>query len=321
MMESSDARPASEVDSNEEGVVDENHEISYDTILAWKKARMTEWLSLRNMHKSGKKADLAKRIFRVLSEHGSDTNSDSGSDIEVAFCPLPPPESLLTGWEPVTDTSIRPLESKDIENYFIHHKSPTVDKQQNFQRQLGKAKKLANEGHVSSTNLHVISQDSTSLYIKGECFPSMRQRVQVPGAVVHKYTQYITLTKSTSFITTAKCNCKAGVAGLCAHVGAVLIVLSRISQPACTSNPCVWTKPSMKGESGPKMWNDISFVNTEHRSHDSQTSVKPYPGLYQAGPCADPDSFLADLLQGLGSVNPDCVLYKTLCSKIEDINK
>ena len=37
--------------------------------------------------------------------------------------------------------------------------------------------------------------------------------------------------------------------------------------------------------------------------------AKPWPFVYKAGPSADSESFRDEILDGLASVNPDCVMY------------
>lgn len=296
---------------------------SYEELMTWKKNAMVDWLSNHKKPKSGTKAQLATRIYRAMHEDSS-PDTGSGTDSEPEAQPdtatLPAPQSLQSGWQPVSDVDMVALQTKDIENYFVHHKNPTTGREGNFQRQLGKAKKLANEKHVTSLNVHTILPDCNVLYIKARCVPSMRQNVRLAnGMTVQEYTQYVTVSKASSFILAAKCNCKAGACGLCAHVGACLIVLSRTTTPSCTSSACVWTRPSMKKETGPRRWQDINFVNTENKTPGAQ-SVKPYPGVYRAGPCADPDKFLTDMLKGLEEVNPTCVLFSTLCAGKDNIS-
>lgn len=115
------------------------------------------------------------------------------------------------------------------------------------------------------------------------------------------------------------CNCKAGLSGVCSHVGGLLLVLSNI-KTACTSVECRWDRPPRRpdGNLQPQRVEDIILINTENV--DKRPPKKAYPGTYQAGPCNDPDAFLSDLLKGLGDANPGCVLYQTLCAKPANVD-
>lgn len=49
--------------------------------------------------------------------------------------------------------------------------------------------------------------------------------------------------------------------------------------------------------------------------------VKPYPGVYQVGPCGeDGESFLQEILNGLKNIYPQSVLYQTLTAEPDDIS-
>ena len=66
----------------------------------------------------------------------------------------------------------------------------------------------------------------------------------------------------------------------------------------------------------PKKVHEVRFTNPGSK----EDKLRPYPDVFQAGPCKDPDVFLADLLTGLDLVNPNCALYKTLKSAPADIS-
>ena len=140
-------------------------------------------------------------------------------------------------------------------------------------------------------------------YIKGHCKPSMRTTVQVgnKGQTSTYYSLHVCLAKSTGHILSAYCNCKAGEAGLCAHVGGLLFSLVNIKN-ACTTKQCTWTEPRhIARKPSPKKVHEVRFTNPGSK----EDKLRPYPDVFQAGPCKDPDVFLADLLIGLGLVNPN----------------
>lgn len=57
---------------------------------------------------------------------------------------------------------------------------------------------------------------------------------------------------------------------------------------------------------------------------DKEIPQKPYPGVYQASLCNDPDKFLAEVLDGLKTARPSSVLYQTMSDAVhikEILNK
>ena len=172
---------------------------------------------------------------------------------------------------------------------------------------LTKARKLSNEHHIKKLLYHPISDDSTFSYFKADCKPSMRE-------CAYKVTVCIS---SFGIVETGYCTCKAGPSAVCCHVGALLLYLLMMKD-ACTNIGWSWTKPQVSGASSPKRFVDVPIVNTANTTE--LPPVKPYPGVYKAGPCQDPDQFLQDCLGGLGAVNSTCVLYKVLCDTVSGIS-
>ncbi|XP_071122530.1 uncharacterized protein [Mytilus edulis] len=195
----------------------------------------------------------------------------------------------------------------------MYHKNPTTGESTNFERQMKKAKRLCNEGFIRDIEYNPINQGSEHNYFRSKCMPSMRQIVQVgdTGNTAKYYSLHISIIKVTGLIVSAFCNCKAGGAGLCAHVGSLLYTLVK-TKDACTSNACGWDRPrSLQRKPSPNRVCDIKFVKTE--KEQKAEKIKPYPGVYQAGPCREEGNlFLHDILDGLKDVYPECVLYQTL---------
>lgn len=150
----------------------------------------------------------------------------------------------------------------------------------------------------------------------------MKQHVFVHGNIsASQYTLHIVLTKETGSVQFASCNCKAGLSGVCSHVGGLLFTVVKIKNP-CTSRECEWQRPrTISNPPSPKRLQDIRFVKTDNDacSHETPT-VKPYPGVYQAGQCNDPDNFLKEILQGLQLTHSSSVLYQTLSWNSLDIS-
>jgi hypothetical protein len=51
--------------------------------------------------------------------------------------------------------------------------------------------------------------------------------------VIYLYTLHIVLTKETGSVQFASCNCKAGLSGVCSHVGGLLFTVVKIKN-SCT---------------------------------------------------------------------------------------
>ena len=118
--------------------------------------------------------------------------------------------------------------------------------------------------------------------------------------------------KLTGHIISAYCNCKAGEAGLCPHVGSLLFSIVRMKN-ACTSQECTWDRPrAVQRKPSQKRVHEVRF--------HSATENRPYPDTFQASACKNPNTFLEDLMDGLGDINPGCVLYKNSNSKSVDVS-
>ena len=157
-------------------------------------------------------------------------------------------------------------------------------KRAKFQRHLKKAKKLCNENYLKDIKYHAVSESSDICYIKANCKPSMKNTVQVGNAgqlsISSVYTLNVRLTKLTGHIISAYCNCKAGEAGLCAHVGCLLFSIVRMKN-ACTSQGCTWDRPrAVQRRPSPKRVHEVRF--------HSATTNRPYPDTFQASACKDP---------------------------------
>ncbi|XP_022312596.2 uncharacterized protein LOC111117719 [Crassostrea virginica] len=287
-----------------------------EMLRTWKMDQLKEWLLTRGLKRSGKKEVLVKRVYRVM-QSGDDSSSDSASESDLDDTPCVTPINEVT--EPWKDISVRclpPLHEKDIDNYFIYQKNPTSGKKARFQRHMKKAQKFAAEGYIYNIFYNAVSENSDYCYIKSNCKPSMKIKVSVGnlGKVTDSYSLHVCLVKETGKIESAYCDCKAGECGLCAHAGALMYTVSKVKN-ACTSQECQWNRPrSMKKKPDPLKVIDIQL------SENERCTGKPYPDVYQAGPCKDPDQFLQDLMSGMDEVNPRCVLYQTLACKPADIS-
>lgn len=286
----------------------------------WKVKKLKAWLEGKGLKRSGNKNVLMKRVYRAYQNlYDSDlslSGNDSEIDIEKMHTHFSTIESSLS-WTSVSNDNLPDIKDKDIENYYLYQNHPTSGKRAQFKRHLKKAKKLCAENYLSELLFHHGSAESEVCYVKSKCKPSMRTIVQVgnTGQTAKLYSSHVCLTKSTGHIMTGYCNCKAGHAGLCAHVGGLLFTLVKIKN-ACTSQSCGWDRPRpIQRKPSPKRVHEIKFS-----TNADNDKIRPYPEKFQASACNDPDNFLNDLLEGLELVNPGCVLYKTLKSKPADIS-
>ena len=155
------------------------------------------------------------------------------------------PIHIITKWKTLDFSDIPPgLASRDVDSYFIYQKNPVAGARLHFDRQMKKAKRLCNEGFIRDILYRQINDALDFYYIKCTCLPSMRQTVNIdPSGLTAKfYTLHVCLGIQIGNIFNDKCNCKAGGAGLCSHVGALLYSLVK-SKESCTSNECTWDLP------------------------------------------------------------------------------
>lgn len=127
------------------------------------------------------------------------------------------------------------------------------------------------------------------------------------------YSLNVCLGRKFENIFNARCNCKAGGGGLWLHVGALLKTLVK-TKDSCTSSECTWDRPRpLQRKPSPVRVCDITFI-TKTEKETQTKKVRPYPGIYQAGPIKEiqNETFLDDILKGLDNAYPQCVLYQTL---------
>ncbi|XP_033762292.1 uncharacterized protein LOC117343858 [Pecten maximus] len=300
---------------------DSVHEVSLSSeeLTTWSKKNLQHWLSKRGLKKSGNKSTLVNRIIRTINFGESDISSDTdSSDEENNFTNLPNIKELEK-WDELTTSNSPPVRVEDVHNYFLFEKNPVTGRTKHCNRQLQKSKKFSNENYIGDIQYN--SVDSTSLYcvVRAKCKPSMRQKVAVTdGKVRSYYSLSVTLTKQTGKIICATCDCKAGLSGVCSHVGGLLLTVVKV-RTSCTSTGCTWLEPnaSLTRPLSPKRIADINFETDSTKDH----AIKPFPNVYQAGPGKDPCSFFNDILKGLKLANPSSVLYRTMCASSGNIDE
>ncbi|XP_063397961.1 uncharacterized protein LOC134708342 [Mytilus trossulus] len=274
----------------------------------WKVTKLQEWLEKHKLKKSGLKEVLVNRVYRAMSGY-MDSDPDS-SDENLGEDLIPVHE--ISNWKTLDFSDIpNGLASKDVDGYFLYQKNPTTGARLHFDRQMKKAKRLCNEGFIRDI---LYSDLSDFCYIKSKCLPSMKQSVSIgtSGMTAKFYSLNVCLGRKFGNIFNARCNCKAGGAGLCAHVGALLYTLVK-TKDSCTSSECTWDRPRpLQRKPSPARVCDITFTKTEKETQTKK--VRPYPGIYQAGPIKEiqNETFLDDILKGLENAYPQCVLYQTL---------
>ena len=299
----------SESDGEQQDVLTE------DVLTRWTKKQLQDWLSGHQKRKSGNKPVLIARILRCVHFGSDDSGSEVSSDSDTDDIDVPTYDSI-TDWDLLTTEKCPPVREEDITDYFLYAKNPVTGKPKKCKRQLKKSRKFCKENYIYETAISDIP-DSPYCYVKAKCEPSMRDFVIVNGQKLDHYPIHVLLVKSTGRVESGYCGCKAGIPGVCSHVGALLFVMSKIHS-ACTSVLCEWQKPrTVKNRLSPKRLEDIAFVNPEV---NKETPLKAYPGVYQAGPCSDPDTFFEDIMKDLGNVNPSCVLFQTLNRETTDIS-
>ena len=127
------------------------------------------------------------------------------------------PIQMITKWKTLDFSDIPPgLASRDVDSYFMYQKNPVAGAKLYFERQMKKAKRLCNEGFIRNILYRQINDALYFCYIKCTRLPSMRQTVNIdPSGLTAKfYTLHVCLGINIGNIFNAKCNCKAGGAGL-----------------------------------------------------------------------------------------------------------
>ena len=135
-----------------------------------------------------------------------------------------------------------PVREEDIVDFFLYAKNPVTGKPKKCKRQLKKSRKFSHQNYVYDKSISAIS-DSPYCYLKAECEPSMRDTVLANGQKLDHYPLHVVLVKTTGRVEPGYCGCKAGLLGVCSHVGALLFTMNKI-QPACASALCEWQRPS-----------------------------------------------------------------------------
>ena len=294
---------------------DQHTVLTQDVLTKWTKKQLQDWLTKHKKRKSGNKPILIARILRCVNFGSDDSGSEdsSGSDSDAADIPT---FDSITDWDILSTERCPPVREEDIVDYFLYAKNPVTGKPKKCKRQLKKSRKFSHQNYIYDTSISAIS-DSPYCYMKAKCEPSMRDTVLVNGQKLDHYPLHVVLVKTSGRVESGYCGCKAGLPGVCSHVGALLFTMNKI-QSACTSALCEWQRPrTSKNRLSPKRLVDIEFINPEQTR---ETPIKPYPGVYQAGPCCDPDTFFQDIMKDLGKVNSSCVLFQTLNPEVTDIS-
>ena len=114
-------------------------------------------------------------------------------------------------------------------------------------------------GHVVKVEKISNLNDDGLCHIRGRILPSMKKTTV--------YSAFITLREKK--VLRAKCACPAGFEGHCNHVAALLFFLEEFcaqngNNDACTSQPCVWNKPSRKRKVDNVPIHQVNFVKHDH---------------------------------------------------------
>ena len=279
----------------------------------WSNKDLKAWLVRRGLPKSGVKSVLAKRVYRAMNEGESDiTDTESESECEDYDMTVDDDK-----WEPASIDNIPPIEYKDVCNYFLYRKSQ-FGTRRNCKRQLLKAKRFSAERFVGKVEVNSCPE---VVVVRASCRPSMKQVVQIEKGLVAKcYSLRLVIIVETGRVYSGHCNCKAGVTGLCSHVGGTLFTLLKIRE-ACTSSLCEWVKPPVPtSQVQPQRVCDIRIHKPEKENAPVQ---KAYPGVFNPARCDVENcatDFLTDLLDGLETACPGSRLYRTLRCKKSDIS-
>ena len=220
------------------------------TISEKKVNELKDCLRLRGLKSSGKKEELAARVFYAMENDlpvvktAEEVQADIARDYERKLCVsgchvIPDPLKMDQGWVnekegvrywPVTLYM-------DIFNVLAFHPNELASNDLSDYKQ-SKAYSYFSQGWLGQLQFNNINGDSTLCLLRGSCRPSQRS-----NDIPHRL--WICLEKQTGKIVCTHCTCMAGMSQTCNHIAAALFRIESASRlglnnPSCTSAPCEW---------------------------------------------------------------------------------
>ena len=218
-------------------------------------AELKAFLAENDLPTTGRKQELQERAVNILE------TEDLLYAIEAsAFVDLTIPSAPIFGDLPAdgwTSEDLPAISEQLVKDY--------LRKMGGYTKNYRTGARLTRGGHVS----HILRSESPPFtYLKARCKPTMRQNPPY-------YDNFLKLSRSvddgTITIQGANCRCPAGETQSCVHIAGLLLTLAEVTQTACTSQVCLWSRPHGKSSKA-QLSADLDFGLA------SSTGYQPYCG-------------------------------------------
>ncbi len=272
---------------------------------------LKNFLRLRGLKVSGKKEELAARVFVAyennlpIKKTAEEVETEIASEYQQKLLIedgvlIPDPLTVQDGWLS-EDMGIKfwPLTLyPDIFNFLAFHPNELASSDLSDYK-TSKAYNYYSQGWLSPLHFHNIEGDSKVCLLKGSCRPS--QRI---NDTHHKL--WICIAKKSGKILRAHCTCMAGLSQTCNHVAAALFRIEAASRmglnnPSCTSLPCQWL-PNNKLVKNIKI-KDLKLARSDFgRRGKKRTEINSSPKkAYKANSNNNHSLSLGDIVSALNS--------------------
>ena len=202
------------------------------TLSSWTVEQLKDYLRENNLPLSGNKAELVSRVSACLDTTFFEAElrvqpfqkfNNEGNDV-------PRFESLPLGsW---SKENFPIVAEDDVKSYLKNRGGYTKNYRTGVRLcQCGHLYDLEMAWSVSAQN-----QAQCLFYFKAKCRPTMRKNPPF-------YHLFAVLNHS-KVPTGGNCSCPAGASQSCVHISALLFTLAEVTQTACTSIRCAWSRPS-----------------------------------------------------------------------------
>ena len=207
---------------------------------------LKDFLKLRGLKVSGKKAELVARAFvavenkvetvKTAEEVQQEIKSEYQHKLVFNGESFPDPMKLVDGW--LNEEAGVTLWPQIPMVYIITFLMLDNNAEDLSDYKSSKAYSYCKQGWLGEIFSHPISDSTDLSIIKSDCRPS--QRI---NDTRHKL--WILLSKSKGKVLAAHCSCMAGMGSSCNHVAAALFRMEtafrlELSNPACTAKPNMW---------------------------------------------------------------------------------
>ena len=193
-------------------------------------AELKAFLADNDLPTTGKKQELQERVAKFAETEDLLYAIEAAAFVDLTVANAPAFGDLpVDGW---TSENLPTISEELVKKY--------LRKMGGYTKNYRTGARLTRSGHVS----HILrSECPPFVYLKARCRPTMRRNPPY-------YHNFLKLSRSegngTIDIEGANCRCPAGETQSCVHIAGLLLTLAEITQTACTSQVCLWSKPCGK---------------------------------------------------------------------------